>query len=813
MPLIQTQPTLSNLTEHVLNPWSHPTGTPRQEYLADNPAILVGTLGTTLAASMLLHSRFNSAVNRLKPRRQTWTQMRSGMGVPDSVQLRRTAGDEAHFTPGGVHSVTNWLKARMGRQPGKKDRKAEEVGSVTLAPQLDKPAVMAHELGHASIAAEPWYSPSRLNQSWLRPLTGIPATVGGVLAGAHIGRVVGVHPYFRSPWSAGAAAGLAGGVTGAVTQLPTLINEWQASNRAKKFLENSGMNPQELDANKAALNRAFMTYLGSAAVLPALSAGLRASLVKGAAIRQDVLQAYGKSPEAGRRLQRLYERQGRNSDGSSKLEKKRQPTDTKLKTSIFDKLPWLAGGALGAAGLVEAGRRATFTPEFLKDLNRFSQQQELEDIMGYRAGLDPAQKAFQGVADYAIQGSRVLGHKLWGKVPVKSIIEKARSGPWVPEAMRWTPGSEHHYNAFEKGPLPAAVRVIQELGYGWDPSGVGSVRLPDEQHAGLLSGINRSIGKTTGVANYFNGQAPPPKSWFSEALTPGLLGHQEQVKALRALGPALSADPQVRKDVPGLPELTEVMGRADAKLRKNYGAIVDPILGTNNVMRNTALGLGGAGVLGLGGYGLYRYLKMRAQHAREVEEAKKKRRAQGPSAFPLWMAQNALGSVGIKTAAVNPAYNPAAAPSSFSVRGLLTGMRDSAAKTMQEKAPQFLAAHPTLRGLLGVEIPTLKINLGLAPKGLLTGAGLGAAAGAAGMMLDEPMGEETPEQRAARMRRRWLINPVTGGVLGAIPGFIHDYARMMGAQQMWNQIPQAQRDLMIQAGSQVSAGSQAKING
>jgi len=440
-------------------------------------------------------------------------------------------------------------------------------------------------------------------------------------------------------------------------------------------------------------------------------------------------------------------------------------------------LPWLAGGSLGIAGLLELARRKTFTPEWLADLNRFSQQRDLESVMGYRAGMPEAQKAFHGVADYAIQGSKLLQHKLWGVLPVQDLIKGIRSGPWMPDSAKWQPGSEHHYNAFTQGPLPAALRLVQEVGQGWDPTGVGGVKLSDASQQHLADAFNKTVESGTGAKNYFDWKVGSPSRWFTEASNPGILPHADQVKALRQIANNIPQDADLARNVPELSELTKVLGRTDEKVRSNYADMVGPVLNVNSTMRNVALGLAGAGALGLGVAGVRKYFQMRKEH-----HSAKDKKEETP-AFPVWAARRVGSNVGLVKSA-----------------------------SVQESLTQVLLNNPKLRNLLGFEAPKLDINLGLGMKGTATGAGVGAGIGTLGMLLNSPGKQESQEEAEARRRRAWLLNPVTGAALGMVPGFLYDYAGMRGAQEMWNQIPAQQQQQLVQMGGKVRAGAQASFN-
>lgn len=140
--------------------------------------------------------------------------------------------------------------------------------SIGYGSDMKRHAILAHEMGHADMHLnKPWYSPSRINQSFLRPASDLVGAIAGPTVGLGVGIGTG-NPLL------GAAAG---GLTGGILNLPTLINEHQASSRAKKYLQEAQLAPSTQANSKDALNKAWRTYL-LGATLPAAAGGAIAGI-------------------------------------------------------------------------------------------------------------------------------------------------------------------------------------------------------------------------------------------------------------------------------------------------------------------------------------------------------------------------------------------------------------------------------------------------------------------------------------------------------------------------------------------------------
>lgn len=146
-------------------------------------------------------------------------------------------------------------------------QKIKRLGHISYDPDFNKAGIIAHEAGHAAIRTKnPWYHPSRMNQSVFRTISDLVSPISGT-----IGTATGLaseNPLY------GAAAGLG---SAALLSLPTLINEAQATGYAKKYLEQSSHKGQTKDKNRQALNKAYGTYVASSLLGPTLAGGLAGS--------------------------------------------------------------------------------------------------------------------------------------------------------------------------------------------------------------------------------------------------------------------------------------------------------------------------------------------------------------------------------------------------------------------------------------------------------------------------------------------------------------------------------------------------------
>lgn len=243
----------------------------------------VAALGGSILSSLALAAVAEKGIRALRTRSKIpLRSMAENMGAPKGLVF--SAGGPsgtAHFVPGEVLGVANNVRRLFGAEPDRAMERRARYGEVSFSKDMDKPGIIAHELGHAVIGNRPWTSPSRINQSLLRPVTTFVSPAVSMLGSLMLGSEIGRRPVPGGKWGAAAAGGLAGGALGLLAGAPTLVNEWQASSLADKWMENeSNLTDADRIKSRAALNKAFATYVAASAVAPALAAGVSAYLAR-----------------------------------------------------------------------------------------------------------------------------------------------------------------------------------------------------------------------------------------------------------------------------------------------------------------------------------------------------------------------------------------------------------------------------------------------------------------------------------------------------------------------------------------------------
>lgn len=168
--------------------------------------------------------------------------------------------DSGYFKPGlfskGLQEHDPVIKKYVSKNPHRLEDLRNH-GAIIYDRSFNKPAINAHEAGHAQIGNENEESLSRINQSVFRPVSSVVGGLLGNVAGWTTGGLTG-HPL---------SGAVVGGLTGAALAAPTLINEIEATNRAKSYID-AHMTPEEANKSKRALNAAFGTYLLGSTVGP-----------------------------------------------------------------------------------------------------------------------------------------------------------------------------------------------------------------------------------------------------------------------------------------------------------------------------------------------------------------------------------------------------------------------------------------------------------------------------------------------------------------------------------------------------------------
>jgi hypothetical protein len=250
-------------------PAAFSTGIHKAAELDDHRLIMGGGLLAGLPVAMGIQALAAHRLN--KTLKETKKITRPKQTIP---QIYKEVGIDPRMPTVKVKNLDNAFYANPGEQSAElhkpeirkmlRDKKMRErfnrQGLIAYDPEFATPGILAHEAGHAEMRTEkPWYHPSRINQSVLRPVGAALSAPAGLLAGLALSRE-GILP-------------AAGGALAASSLLaaPTLINEWQASNRARNYISDSNLPIEQRAKNRRGLRRAWLTYLTGMTALPALA--------------------------------------------------------------------------------------------------------------------------------------------------------------------------------------------------------------------------------------------------------------------------------------------------------------------------------------------------------------------------------------------------------------------------------------------------------------------------------------------------------------------------------------------------------------
>jgi len=245
------------------------------------PTRLAGALGG-ITVSALVAQRLMSQLKKLKKSNPAAVKkiMRhfnlKDMPAVPYPKLDNAAYIEPHhcqqgwFTE-GLHADDKHLQKLVKKNP-KLVEGMRRHGLVIYDKKFATPAILAHEAGHADIGNMPWYAPSNINQKYLRSISDLVTP----FAAPTLGLVTGAMT--RNPFLGVGA----GALTGAVFGAPTLINEWQATHRANKYLDEKMLDPAERRRSKDTLGTAFNTYLAGATVPAAIVGGVAGAFASNA---------------------------------------------------------------------------------------------------------------------------------------------------------------------------------------------------------------------------------------------------------------------------------------------------------------------------------------------------------------------------------------------------------------------------------------------------------------------------------------------------------------------------------------------------
>ena len=228
-------------------------------------AAIVGGLGTPIVANMLLHRSLEKIdAETPKVNSDQISKIYSTIGIPSDMPTVKAPG---YRNAGYFGKWTSRMQPEYYMADASTKKKIKKHGLIIYDPSMATAGTMAHEAGHAEIGNRPWYSPSKINQQFIRPVSGSVAgrlsILGSILGSASLSK------YNRGDPLNPLYGGLIGAGAGALISLPTFISEMQATHAARKYLDASSHRNATIDKNKKALNRALMTYLIAGTAGPA----------------------------------------------------------------------------------------------------------------------------------------------------------------------------------------------------------------------------------------------------------------------------------------------------------------------------------------------------------------------------------------------------------------------------------------------------------------------------------------------------------------------------------------------------------------
>lgn len=171
-------------------------------------------------------------------------------------------------SPEFKEKIDTWAKEQGETRP------YEEVfsqGMIVADPAYMRHGIIAHEGGHAQIRNLPEGTIQRTNQTWFRPISGIVNSIATTPVTGFTAYQIGKR--LKNPLSRVAAGAGTGMAISGIINSPTLINEWQASNRAMDSLKGK-MPDDEWNKEKNSLQKAYNTYLMGSLAFPAVWGGV-----------------------------------------------------------------------------------------------------------------------------------------------------------------------------------------------------------------------------------------------------------------------------------------------------------------------------------------------------------------------------------------------------------------------------------------------------------------------------------------------------------------------------------------------------------
>jgi len=194
----------------------------------------------------------------------------NGMGIPNIPQVTQKGISNAMYVPANGVGLAETLVLKK-KVEQKKREIASNIGMIVYGNGYKVSPVVAHELGHATIANDPEYTYHRMNQKYVSsPLLSIGGAVLGTLAGGAIGGQL----------TNGSLPGIVGGaMLGDFLGLsaPRLVNEYEASRRANEYLDASkGNDHQDREKERQVLKNAYKSYIYGAIASTAIAGGISA---------------------------------------------------------------------------------------------------------------------------------------------------------------------------------------------------------------------------------------------------------------------------------------------------------------------------------------------------------------------------------------------------------------------------------------------------------------------------------------------------------------------------------------------------------
>ena len=505
-------------------------------------------------------------------------------GLPNNFVVGRAPGlRNAIFSgassPSVIEAISRYSPDLSGKLTQSDKENASRSGMILFDPDYARAGVIAHEGGHAKIHANGGLS--GINQKYLRP-TGQVVSAFSPLFGSAAGYVS------ASP----VIGGLVGGLSGALGSIPTIVNEAQATQHAKEYLDKSNhrMNTKE-NSNKA-LSHAYFSYL-TPAIISALG-GAASGAIAGQIGKMEKGASY--------------------SDDDDDVADK--PVIPKPVVPGLG----LAGAGLGIASL----GGLMLAPSAIASVNNFSD-------------IGPNGDPVKALDTYTVDGGKLLRSKFYGGFSGLDVVREGRkhllpSGDWhipmgdkIPfintinngidiasQWARWGPHEAKHYGSFEAGPIAAESQLINELTHpnaenDWTPDLANKNSLIDRK---ILTPLRGSF-----ISNQIDSKVKELTGKQISQLSP-----EEQTSIL----------PKVRESLNSTPIIGKIYNKLEQDLGRNIQGgpgyagkgqiyntmVVNPLNTIRKGLMYTGAGLAAGG----GAYALYKYMQYRKQKAEQQKQ-------------------------------------------------------------------------------------------------------------------------------------------------------------------------------------------------